>query len=367
MKFNPLNILIGMLLVQTASIPCLGKVRLNPTDFIQVENSSGCNVDTIEVVVWIENPMTTIESFGFDLHFNTDMLEYSGSCSRGDLIAEFEFFDCSEVGSGIVRVGGFGTDPLPMGNSGSLAVLDFTVTCAACSQGDTAELFFSDLVDDIQTFEGRSGLFSYICPGTPTFSPTATAYPTDTPTPLPTYTPPPTSTGTVDPTDTPTPLPTDTPTSVPTHTPQPTSTMEPTDTPTPVPTHTPTPPPTDTPTDCAELGCAVWMPSDEFTPGMTCYVTVRICNPEQTTYTGVPVFVILDVYSTYFFAPDFNAFDYYLKDIPPGTLDIQVLPEFQWPAGAGAAEGIRWYAAMTDPGITELFGNLGTFTFGWHE
>gem|GEM_PF-6702618 len=48
------------------------------------------------------------------------------------------------------------------------------------------------------------------------------------------------------------------------------------------------------------------------------------------------------------------------------TITIDVLPLFAWPSGAGVAEGIMFHAAMTDPGITSLFGELDTFTFGWH-
>ena len=69
----------------------------------------------------------------------------------------------------------------------------------------------------------------------------------------------------------------------------------------------------------------------------------------------------------YFFAPDFSEFDYYEMEFAPGATPVQVLPEFEWPSGAGSAFGIWWYAAMTDAGITELYGTLGMFQFGWHD
>jgi hypothetical protein len=204
---------------------------------------------------------------------------------------------------------------------------------------------------------------------TPTIpEPTATQTPvppTATPTePGPTATPtqiPPTATPTgPGPTATPTPTepgPTATPTPTPTPT-EPGSTSTPTPTPTePGSTATPTP-------ECSSLGCAIYMPAEEYTGGDICYCEVYVCNPHDETY-NVPVFVILDVYGMYFFAPSFTDFDYYNDPVEPGLMTIQVLPQFSWPYGVGQASNIRWYAAMTNPEITDLFGDLGTFTFGW--
>lgn len=133
------------------------------------------------------------------------------------------------------------------------------------------------------------------------------------------------------------------------------------------PTPTPSPPPTPTQPPCTTLGCEIQMPSHEFVPGDACWCQVVICNPNSETYSAVPVFAILDVYGSYFFAPSFSSFDHYVRDISPGTSTIDVLTEFAWPAGAGTADGIRWYSAMTNAEMTALFGELGTFDFGWHD
>ena len=114
------------------------------------------------------------------------------------------------------------------------------------------------------------------------------------------------------------------------------------------------------------MGCTVFMPSHDFGAGDECYCDVYVCNTDSTTYTDIPVFVILDVYGMYFFAPSFGSFDHYDDPIPPGLTTIAVLPSFPWPAGAGTATNIVWYAAMTNPQMTALHGDLGTFTFGWH-
>lgn len=113
------------------------------------------------------------------------------------------------------------------------------------------------------------------------------------------------------------------------------------------------------------MGCTIEMPYEEYTAGMPCFCHVHVCNTDAVTHTDVPVFVILDVYGMMFFAPSFGAFDYYLDPIPPGMSTVEVLPSFQWPSGAGEAHGINFYAAMTNPEMTALLGDMDVCTFGW--
>lgn len=223
-----------------------------------------------------------------------------------------------------------------------------------------------------------------------TRTPTPTHTPTNTPRPTythhPTNTPRPTATPTRTPTNTPTPTATNTPTNTPTvapgtatYTPHPTFTP----TPTPVSTNTPTPSPTNTPTtgpetptntphptstpQCGVTGCRIEMSADHFSEGDLCWCKVFVCNTTGSDLVDTPVFVILDVYGTMFFAPGFLEFDMYQLLLSPGETVIEVLPEFIWPSGTGAANGITWYAAMTDSAITQLFGDYGVFTFGWSD
>jgi len=142
--------------------------------------------------------------------------------------------------------------------------------------------------------------------------------------------------------------------------PTPTPTVTPTSEPTEVPTVTPTPEPA-----CDVLGVELWMPSTYFIEDDECGCIVYACNPDGVTYTDVPLFVILDVYGSYFFAPAFSAFDNYLVDLEPGLTEVIVLPTFNWPPNAGSADNIVWYAAMTDVMISRLYGTMDTWTFGW--
>jgi hypothetical protein len=109
------------------------------------------------------------------------------------------------------------------------------------------------------------------------------------------------------------------------------------------------------------------MPSHDFAAGDPCYVDVGLCNPTETSYPTTPVFVILDVYGTLLFAPEFDDFAYYVQDVLPGFSIIHVLPQFNWPAGDfGSASGIYWYAGMTNPEMNALLGDYAVFDFGWH-
>ena len=112
------------------------------------------------------------------------------------------------------------------------------------------------------------------------------------------------------------------------------------------------------------------MPAESFEPGDPCWCHVHVDNFDGVTLTGNPLFVILDVFGELFFAPSFGSFDSYLSlhpSYPPGRTTIVVLPEFPWPADTGTITGINWFAGLTNPDMTALYGSFGTFTFGWDE
>ena len=111
------------------------------------------------------------------------------------------------------------------------------------------------------------------------------------------------------------------------------------------------------------------MPATSFKPGDTFFTNVQFCYMEDGPFEELPVFMILDVYGALFFAPSFSeTLDYYMIDTAMTTeLLIEVLPPFAWPAGAGEAQGITWIAAITDPGISMLIGEMDLATFSWEE
>ncbi len=125
------------------------------------------------------------------------------------------------------------------------------------------------------------------------------------------------------------------------------------------------------PDPCRETGVLILMPSHEFRPGDICACRVTVCNRTDTEIIGHPLFVILDVYGCLYFAPGFTESpDHYLAQYPSypiGATKVNVIDAFTWPEGAGSAEGIFWYAALTDPAVTEIFGEWDSWEFGWSE
>ncbi len=116
--------------------------------------------------------------------------------------------------------------------------------------------------------------------------------------------------------------------------------------------------------DSAVFGCRVVMPGHTFSPGDPCFCDVQVYNPGKELME-LPLFVILDVFGSYYFAPSFSDFDYLKAELEPGMNTIHIIPGFEWPQDAGEASGILWYAALTDQDISKILGNLSTFEFGW--
>ncbi|GEM_PF-6494119 len=120
---------------------------------------------------------------------------------------------------------------------------------------------------------------------------------------------------------------------------------------------------------CAKTRVSISMPHELFAPGDICGCSVTVHNSGSGPVTR-PLFVILEIAGSYYFAPSFSSFDNYSSaypTFPSGSTQVSVLPLFDWPTGAGSFTACTWYAAMTNPAMTELFGEMGSFTFGWGE
>ena len=129
---------------------------------------------------------------------------------------------------------------------------------------------------------------------------------------------------------------------------------------------------TATPTStCSETGVELYMPSHLYSPGDSCECSVTVCNITQSILNNYPLFVILDVYGEYFFGPTFSSdFDSYIllyPEFPFGETLVDVIPPFIWPEDAGKASGIYFYAALTDPSVSQIYGKWDSWEFGWSE
>ncbi len=155
----------------------------------------------------------------------------------------------------------------------------------------------------------------------------------------------------------------------PTYTPHPPSpSPTPTTTRTPTPSPTPAPPtsiPTATPV-CDGLGVTLIAPANYFAPGSQFYLRIEICNTLHQPLWRIPLFVILEVQNTFWFAPSWSGDPvYYLEDWPTGLTDISIIDEFPWPPDAGSYSGARFYSAMTNTSLTEILGDMDAWEFGW--
>ncbi len=117
---------------------------------------------------------------------------------------------------------------------------------------------------------------------------------------------------------------------------------------------------------CDTTGVVLSMPTQWFTPGDNCFLTASVCNASTADLNGNPLFVILDVYGQYWFAPGWTETpDAYSRNYEPGLTVISVINPFQWPQNTGTAENIFFHAALTDPGITTILGEMSSWRFGW--
>ena len=114
----------------------------------------------------------------------------------------------------------------------------------------------------------------------------------------------------------------------------------------------------------------LWMPATTFSPGYLSRCKVTVHNPYTRAISDRPLFVILEIAGALFFAPAFNEFDNYSDDYPlfyPGLTEIPVLPAFTWPAGLGSFDGCIWYAALSNPAMTDIYGTMDIWEFGWSD
>ncbi|HPQ39965.1 MAG TPA: DNRLRE domain-containing protein [bacterium] len=82
--------------------------------------------------------------------------------------------------------------------------------------------------------------------------------------------------------------------------------------------------------------------------GDTFTLSMLLANYRDVAVNG-QLWLMLDVYGQYFFYPTWGLSpDYILQSYPANYLTVDTLMEFQWPAGAGAAQGIKFWAAFID-------------------
>ncbi|HPQ41258.1 MAG TPA: hypothetical protein PLV45_12875, partial [bacterium] len=105
-----------------------------------------------------------------------------------------------------------------------------------------------------------------------------------------------------------------------------------------------------------------------FSGGEEFVLDVVLVNGETTAYSDVDLYVILDVYSMYWFYPTWSE-DAAWEDIPslpPGHMLKNVFT-FTWPTGiAGSAENLYFWGGLLTSQF-ELLGHIDYVVFGYTE
>jgi len=110
----------------------------------------------ITVPVRINNPFN-IKSFGFDLAFDSGTLEFAG-IEIGSLLNGFTMVDANEISEGVVRVGGFSSEPILTSSPSVLVRLKFRVSGRV---KEPSPLSITNTVDDIKNAATRPGVVFY--------------------------------------------------------------------------------------------------------------------------------------------------------------------------------------------------------------
>lgn len=135
---------------------------LAANNLIWIEDVAACEDDLVQVKIHISNPGNAIDAFGFALEFNPESLEYVENAHQ-ELQKDWVMFGCNESTPGELRVAGFlqPTDVISVGSNSVLVTLTFKVTCDPCHFGQTFNLNFTDLTDDLVNWNGLGGTFTF--------------------------------------------------------------------------------------------------------------------------------------------------------------------------------------------------------------
>jgi hypothetical protein len=131
---------------------------------LSLETSPGEIGQVVEVTIHVNAAPTAVKSLGFDVLYDSTVLQYAGSFTRGNMVSGFTFFSANEPVPGRTRVAGFSVgDQIEVGHSGTLVTLQFQVL----NPGQTT-VSISRQVDDIAGWATQAGLFESITSQTPT-------------------------------------------------------------------------------------------------------------------------------------------------------------------------------------------------------
>ncbi|MCA9753454.1 MAG: choice-of-anchor D domain-containing protein [Gemmatimonadetes bacterium] len=107
----------------------------------------------------LDNAPVDVESFGFELVWDPRHLAFRDSTLSDGLAAGF-VVDATANEPGRLTCGGFSTNPIPAGSSGSLVRLRFEAICDTCAVGEESEIRVIDPIEDLADVIACCGKFT---------------------------------------------------------------------------------------------------------------------------------------------------------------------------------------------------------------
>lgn len=126
-------------------------------------------------------------------------------------------------------------------------------------------------------------------------------------------------------------------------------------------TNQPTPPAED------RIGVALTLNADWFHNGDRFLLDVGVASRINADL-GVDHYLILDVYGTYFFWPEWlETVDYQRVVVPAWSETHETILDFIWPQDAGAGSELKFWSGMLEAGTLDLASNIVVVTFGFQS
>lgn len=122
---------------------------------ISVNTQKGDIGERVSFTVQLDRAPKAVSAFGFDVAYDSTVLQYTGTFSPEDVGRSFEFFGVNEPTPGRIRVGGFTTkNQIEAEGSGRIVTLEFTVI----GPGNAA-VSLANMVDGFTGWPAQSGSF----------------------------------------------------------------------------------------------------------------------------------------------------------------------------------------------------------------
>ena len=123
---------------------------------LEISDQEGITGDQVTFTVSISNIPVDIKAMEFTILYDTDALSFEDKVD-GALVSDFDFFDAATVEGNkeVIKIVGFGSDPIAAGTTGTIAGLRFRVN--SC-QG--TRLAYLNLLGDVKDFSIKNGLFT---------------------------------------------------------------------------------------------------------------------------------------------------------------------------------------------------------------